>query len=47
MIYVPKRNSSVIIEKRIFFPTTLLTHNCEKERQFVVDFYHLAFIDDK
>ena len=37
----------MIIEKRIFFPTTLLTHDCEKERQFVVNFYYLAFIDDE
>jgi len=47
MSCVPKRNSGVTIEKRIFFPTTLLTYDYKEERQFVVNLYHSAFVDDE
>ena len=47
MSCVLKRNSGVTIEKRIFFPTTPLTHDYKKERQFIVNLNHSAFVDDE
>jgi len=42
-----KKNNSVMIKERIFFSTILLMHDCEEERQFIIDFYYSAFGNDE
>jgi len=33
-------------EENIFLITVLM-HDCEEEKQFIIDFYHSAFVDDE